>query len=146
MLKNKITAYAARIVVTIFAAGALALGSAAIAAADTTSIFNAGDSNLGVSVGTTGGSASLLGNVLTVDGFPKSTTTLTGMGYAYTATTDYNYEGGIEHTSSLTTDPASLSFTNYFKLTPMEGLDQNADVRLGSTQLVCTDFVCKIAP
>lgn len=131
------------------AAAAIALTASITGAAaaqadvgDVDSYGTFGDSNLGFSAGTEGYSASLAGNTLTTWGFPHSYTTITGMGYSYAADTDYAYNGlGIEHHSSLTSD--SLSFTNEFEVTPME-LSQDADVRVGSTQITCKNFVCMV--
>lgn len=75
----------------------LALSGAAHALADTDSIATWGDSNLGGSVGTTGGSASLAGVTATVDGIGTFNGSLSVSGYGYSSVVNQSYStSGIE--------------------------------------------------
>ena len=76
-------------------------------------------------------------------GWPVSRTQLSGPGFTYDATTDYYGDGRVRHRSTLDSDIAS--FDNHFSLGP-DGYKQNADVRVGSTQIVCKNHVCMMAP
>jgi hypothetical protein len=111
-----------------------ALLCAAPALADTDSIADIGDKNLGYTVGTTGGSASVGGYTTTVDGFGTlhGSTTLVGPGV--NAGIVQSYDNGFESTTT---------FNDYSQKTeiyypPNVEAEWEYNTPNGSFALVCT--------
>lgn len=91
-------------IIAAASAAAAALTTAAVAAADTDSIINIGDDNLGVTVGTTGGSVALAGYRTTVDGINTLTgsTTIVGPHWDSAIVQKYSLQG-VETAGHITT-------------------------------------------
>ena len=64
----------------------------------------------------------------------------------YDATTDYNStgEGNIEHWSTF--DSPNVGFKNWAEMYYGSQVKQDANVRVGSMQYVCHDFMCHMVP
>jgi hypothetical protein len=76
-------------------------------------------------------------------GWPVSQSTVTGTWGTWDSTTDYDYEGGIEHWSRWDTD--DFEWDNWYELTPDE-YNQESLTRIGSMSYRCIDNVCEMVP
>jgi hypothetical protein len=110
---------------------------------DVSSYGSFGDTNFGGSLGTDGYSASVMGTTLTSSGWPVSHTTVTGPMGSYDTTTNYSYEGGIEHWTKVRSN--DFDWDNWYELTP-SNYAQQSKIRFGSTSYECHNNVCTMVP
>jgi hypothetical protein len=115
---------------------------------DTSSIGSVGNKNLGATLGRDGYSVSAGGVTATSRGWPVSRTTITGMNgkLVYDATTDYSglTSGEVEHWSS--GDVGGATFKNWFETgAAYQGYSQRAEMRYGSTRIVCRNHMCNVS-
>jgi len=117
--------------------GAGSLIAAAVASADTTSIANVGNDNLGYSVGTTGGSVAIGGTRTTVDGFGTlHGSTVVTRGDTEVFSIRQSYDKGFDSTTSFNNGQYSQETEIYYP--PNVEAEWSYTTPNGSFALVCT--------
>jgi len=141
---------------TFLGAAGLSIGLASVASADpapppsgddVSSFGSWGDANFGGSTGMNGYTFHGFGVSTTSSGWPVTHTVTTGVLGNYDATTNYaTDEGGVEHWFDYSSPDGGLGFKGWYETGSgySGGVTSNSNIRIGSTQIVCRDMVCKV--